>query len=675
MIVGLGNDGRLTGDARKVLLLCAIALGIVCAASLYLFGSKMAMLIAVVASFVCLVLLYGLARNSEKSFFSKRGLITLLVASAFLAICVEGIYLFVAMRDHMLSVPAVSKTRMSLLFCCFSIVGIVLWSRYFNRQVFLKNLQRYSPGIVIAVSSFAVAFCSYGIFHSFDASTTTSYSRMCSFLFAIVFMMVAIALLKSKGLAKPHWVYLLVGCSLGLFLCFNLPAVTAISPDDQIHFDRALSLSYLGDTYYSLGDYQMVAVPWVSQSIVDFDSVSNWISKCNLLHAESCQYGTWLEGPIFVSPVSGSMLDTIALVAYVPSAFGLFLSRLLCLSLSSSIILGRVCNLLVYVAIVALAVRVAPRYKAVFCMVGLIPSSIFLASNFSYDSWITEWSILGFAMTLRFSLDRDGDFNLADLIGVVLVFSIALCAKAIYLLVLFAVLLIPICRSAGNSHKSCSFKTTVLFVSAASIVMFLSFIVPMLLPTVGSGSGDMRGGDAVNSSEQIAYILHNPFAYLQTLLKFSLTYLSPIASDGYTLNYAYMGNVVYKYKWLCGIPFICLLLFSVLGTRDKGPIRKSVVIVKSVLVISCLVSVALVATALYISFTPVGLDRINGCQPRYLIPLLLPMLLCLAFGKRGSDHWAIAIGVFVLFLIVADYSCVFNCDCSRVPIFSLNELI
>lgn len=675
MIVGLGNDGRLTGDARKVILVCAIAFGIVCSASLYLFGSKAAMLIAVVASIVCFAFLYGLARNSKNPFFSKKGFIALLIASAFLATCVEGLYLFVAMRDHMLSVPAVSKTRVVLLFGFTLMIGFLLWSRFSNRQIFARSLRRCLPGLAIAVSSFAVAFCSYGLFNHFDASASTSYSRMCSLAFAIIYMMVAVVFLKHKGLAKPHWVYLLAGCSLGLFLCFNLPAVTAISPDDQIHFDRALALSYLGDTYYSLGDYQMVAVPWVSQSIVDFDSVPNWISKCNLLQAESRQYGTWLEGPMFVSPVSGSMLDTIATIAYIPSAFGLFLSRLLCLSLSSSIILGRVCNLVVYVGIIALAVYIAPRYKAVFCMIGLIPTSVFLASNFSYDSWITEWSILGFAMTLRFSLDQDSEFNLANLISVVLVFMVALCAKAIYLLVLFAVLLIPICREAGNSHKCCSFKTAAFLVSAASIIMLLSFIVPMLMPAAGSGSGDTRGGGAVNSSMQIAYILNNPFAYLQTLLTFSLTYLSPIASDGYTLNYTYMGNVVYSYKWLCGVPFIGLLLLSILGTRDQGLKRKSVVIAKIVLVAACLVSVALVVTALYISFTPVGLDRINGCQPRYLIPLLLPMLMCLSFGKRGSDHWAIAIGLFLCFSIIADYSCVVNWDWSSVPVFSLNELI
>ena len=42
---------------------------------------------------------------------------------------------------------------------------------------------------------------------------------------------------------------------------------------------------------------------------------------------------------------------------------------------------------------------------------------------------------------------------------------------------------------------------------------------------------------------------------------------------------------------------------------------------------------ALMATALYIAFTPVGNGEINGCQSRYLIPLLSPFILLLT-GQR-----------------------------------------
>ena len=46
-----------------------------------------------------------------------------------------------------------------------------------------------------------------------------------------------------------------------------------------------------------------------------------------------------------------------------------------------------------------------------------------------------------------------------------------------------------------------------------------------------------------------------------------------------------------------------------------------------------LFTVILVATALYVSFTPVGLGTVNGCQSRYLLPLLVP---CLSFILNQS---------------------------------------
>ena len=44
---------------------------------------------------------------------------------------------------------------------------------------------------------------------------------------------------------------------------------------------------------------------------------------------------------------------------------------------------------------------------------------------------------------------------------------------------------------------------------------------------------------------------------------------------------------------------------------------------------------ALIATALYIDYTPLGSTGIAGCQPRYITPLLAPLLL-LVTGSRWN---------------------------------------
>jgi uncharacterized membrane protein len=42
--------------------------------------------------------------------------------------------------------------------------------------------------------------------------------------------------------------------------------------------------------------------------------------------------------------------------------------------------------------------------------------------------------------------------------------------------------------------------------------------------------------------------------------------------------------------------------------------------------IGCFMALCLAATALYISFTPVGENTIAGCQVRYIVPVLFPIL-------------------------------------------------
>ena len=46
--------------------------------------------------------------------------------------------------------------------------------------------------------------------------------------------------------------------------------------------------------------------------------------------------------------------------------------------------------------------------------------------------------------------------------------------------------------------------------------------------------------------------------------------------------------------------------------------------------------VMLVMTSMYLAFTPVGGNRVNGAQFRYLIPLVLPVLMHIGSGKMEN---------------------------------------
>ena len=70
-------------------------------------------------------------------------------------------------------------------------------------------------------------------------------------------------------------------------------------------------------------------------------------------------------------------------------------------------------------------------------------------------------------------------------------------------------------------------------------------------------------------------------------------------------------------------------------------------------------SIFLVALALYVSFTPVGLNWVNGCQTRYLEPLLFPVLIGLFWNRAHSNAVeGFLMGVLIFLSILMDYYCV-----------------
>ena len=65
--------------------------------------------------------------------------------------------------------------------------------------------------------------------------------------------------------------------------------------------------------------------------------------------------------------------------------------------------------------------------------------------------------------------------------------------------------------------------------------------------------------------------------------------------------------------------------------------------------------IVLIWTAMYLSFTPVGLSKINGVQPRYYIPLMYPLMILFMpnketgrFGDLAYNRIIMAANLFVI---------------------------
>lgn len=439
---------------------------------------------------------------------------------------------------------------------------------------------------------------------------------------------VALVLFGKK--LSPATSFLCLSLLCGSFLVFALPPVTAISWDDEIHYDRALGLSYLGHAEYSEADRLLVNKPWASIDL-DFEEVAEYANVVNSSFATAVQSDNFHETIGFVTPIRGISLADFSTLGYLPSAIALWFARLLQLPFSLSIIVGRLGNLISYSIVIAHAIRIAPSKKGVISAIGLMPTSVFLASNYSYDPVVLSFLLLAFALILRELHNPEVPISLGSIISIIAALFVGLSPKAIYFPLVGLLFLIP------SSKFSCkkSYRNFCVCVIVFALVMISSFVLPMLFSEAAQ-AGDARGGSGVSASGQIAYILSNPIEYAQTLGRFMLGYLSPANADMYSISFSYMGFLPSHLPWISAVPFTCLVLAACIdaSTESCQVITAWGRVWAAFLFFS---SVILVCTALYVSFTPVAHDTINGCQARYLIPLLSCVVLAIPAFNAGRN--------------------------------------
>jgi uncharacterized membrane protein len=152
----------------------------------------------------------------------------------------------------------------------------------------------------------------------------------------------------------------------------------------------------------------------------------------------------------------------------------------------------------------------------------------------------------------------------------------------------------------------------------------------------------------------VGFVLSHPGEYAATLARFSLPplsmeggapdkegvnlvsgFLSAEASPGLLVNYGYLPRPHVAYTVVMWV----VLAWTTL--TDKDHVLKLGALPGILALVLTLGVYVMVATALYIDFTPVGLPEIHGVQRRYLIPLMFPLLAFVGprvfgLGERGG---------------------------------------
>lgn len=485
------------------------------------------------------------------------------------------------------------------------------------------------------------------IINSFSINNTfiVNYYRIgamfCSAMLILIFVF-----LRKKICKRLHIVFLLIVVFLGI----NISIINAVnhSYDEREHFLRAYEVSN-----FDFGLSENINIPWIENS-------DDFIQKARLTYSE-VSYQNIAERNEYMKLYGSteynhrktydSTASTYLFIPYIPGAIGIFVGRMIGLPFIWTFYFGRITSLLGYAIICTWCIKHIKYGQRLMFAIALLPALLLIATSYSADTYTLAFSFMVLTIWINILVQKE-KIRLSQIIGFMISVIIVTMCKVTYVPLCLLFLAIPLDKFV--SKMQCWFSKILIILGSG---MF-SVCVYLYSNMKDMNQWQMPGVDV---SGQIKYIFMHPLTYLYTICNDvacnAINYMT-----GITNNLAY--NEAMRPIWAI---FLILVLVGVALIDNESRnfvFRKKE---KIMLVLSVICSWGLVATALYITFTPLGSDAIQGIQGRYWGPLLVPLLLLLknkwitcSLKEETINYilsWSMMIPVMISLWTILNYCC------------------
>jgi hypothetical protein len=439
-------------------------------------------------------------------------------------------------------------------------------------------------------------------------------------------------------------VYLFAGTFLGILYLLVLPPLSA--PDEISHFMGAYQLSsrMLGKDANAVTGHVLVRPQdiWLedAENCWEYEaSEDGYLQPIAETTADSAYLGEtltektyktirqqWILGQRYPLVAREDMGQSMILspyppvvttpVAYIPQAFGICLARLFHWNAVMLAYMGRLGNLLFFVAMTFFAMRRLPFGKEVLFGVALLPMTLHLSASFSYDVMILGCMFYLTAVCLDLAYEKER-VRAADVAVIAALMAAAGPCKLIYGVLMGLCLLVPVEKFGG-------WKPWAL----AAACVFLAWGLSMTLingQTIVSYATETENVVpwAQEEGYSLTLLLHRP---LQAVRMFYQTFLWQAEYYHMTMIGAYLGNL----DTVLDVPYFVVAVFTVslLCLAMKKPGERQVMSVGNRVWAAALCGLCGLAAmaSMLIAWTPLSSQVISGVQGRYFLPFL-PVLL------------------------------------------------
>jgi len=418
-------------------------------------------------------------------------------------------------------------------------------------------------------------------------------------------------------LGQPQNAFLVLAGFFGLLMVFVTPP--ALVGDEPNHFFRAYQIS---DGVIISIKHEGSSGGWLPRNVLDTNrrlvgdiEMNHHIKFDTNLIWELRQLPLDEQDKVFV-PFHNTVV--YAPVPYIPQIIGILVGKTFSASPIGVIYFARVVNLAFFLALSYLALMLTPVHKWTWCFLWLTPTTVFQAASASVDAFTFGICFLVIAYFLFHGLNGDetvGGKHVAVMFGLCL---LAVLSKQAYILLPFLFLVIP-ARKFPSRMVYYTVFLALIAVCFAAVAAWSAVVKPIFV--------QYRGDVVIDPDAQLSFILWNPFEFL------AIAIWSYIKLSGYYFV-TFFGQLtwldLFVPRWLTIFLFAALLMISVF---DKGAVGR--IPPRNKLVFAAIVSgtALIISVLLYLSWSPVGADRVAGIQGRYFIPVA-PLFFILLYNQK-----------------------------------------
>lgn len=468
-------------------------------------------------------------------------------------------------------------------------------------------------GVSIAVSLALSALAEVVIFGLLLSHAPRFY--LARFLVVAAFLCSLALLIKFRRyfVENLHKAFLLISLVTGISYVIILPCTLYATPDDQIHFVRALALS--SESIPASDAFR----------IVESNDAAKSVSKLNFIEREEAyRIINAANQPDTVQIITLSDdAELYQRLAYLPYHLGFKIGSFLHLSFVTTIMLAKLCNMLCYIALFYFAIKVSQKHlRPIFFATGLIVSCICIASQFSVDPMVTAGLSLALAIFARMLSQPKVDPKL--LIAFVFASIWGCLPKAIYCPLILLPLLIPN-KQFDHPKRALAMQLSLVLIT---VLIAATFVLPVLS---GSMTPDVRGGNT-SVSGQLHFLFANPVRVPVIVGRSITEAVAPVflsAESFGNMGYISTGHYTTAFVGLIQIIIFFSTIFTIKLDRKIFTTR-----LKVCLALAFVVVVGAIVASLYLSYSQVGAPHASGVQSRYFLPLL--PLFALIFAPRGA---------------------------------------